>query len=374
MHFQKGSVHVIPEAVLESLGHGLFNSPDAYQIEVLSELDFLNEFVTIRDLVRQKISRAVNIFASLLSLNEAPLAAALLKALEADEQISTEKLHHLLSRRKLSRGSKPILERLNTIQPRQINENSDLELKYLRQALTDTVHDYRETKVGHNLMQVCFLMPKETRQSLWQELQAEELYLLSSYIKDPQVYALYLAEVPCKYLPGIVHEMKKNERSFFLALLLQNSERDLECLKQALKGLYHMPEGVGEISDVRPLSDQGHFLRKVFEKETLNIHAISPQKLAHVVSILLQDDEDRGICSIFKRQEMTREQLLAVDERFKQGAEKAGSGLKRLIETIHDHEGLFSLSTTTSKAYPIMQELKRLNLNELLNICQDARP
>ena len=45
-----------------------------------------------------------------------------------------------------------------------------------------------------------------------------------------------------------------------------------------------------------------------------------------------------------------------------------------LIETLHDHEGLWSLSTTTSRAYPIMQELKRLDLKEILTLCLDAAP
>jgi len=370
MHFQKGSVNVLPEALLESLGQGLFNSPDAHQIEVLSELDFLNGFATIRSLVRKKVSWAVPIFNSLLNLDEGPLAATLLEALTTDKEINTNKLNLLLSKKK--KGLTPILERLSVIQPLKM-DGTEIELKYLRHALLDTVHDYKETKVGCNLMNVCFLMPRETRLSIWNELQAVELYSLSTYIKSPQHYSQFIVEVPSKKLPGFVHEMSKGEQLNLLAWMLQSPDRDLNCLKQALKGLYHMADGVGEVSEVLSLSDQGRLLRKVLDREGLSIPSISPDKLAHVVSILLKDEEDKGICTIFKQKTLTEKQVLAIDGHFEKEGKSTGCGLKYLIETIHDHEGVFSLSSTTSKAYPIMQELKRLGLDELLLVCQKAR-
>ena len=87
MYFPEGSVNVVPEAFLESLGHGWFNAPDDYQIEVLSELDSLNQFATIRALVKQKPSRAIAVFSSLLKLKEYKLVKALWLALAQDETI-----------------------------------------------------------------------------------------------------------------------------------------------------------------------------------------------------------------------------------------------------------------------------------------------
>lgn len=371
MRFQKNTVKVIPEALLESLGRGIFNAPDAYQVEVLSELDFLNGFVTVRQLVRQKLNRAVHILDSLLALNEDGLAAALYRNLEADTEINFAKLQKLLKTRKQSKRGQNLNDLLQGAEP--LSPNQEIELKYLRRALKDSVHDYREVKVGRNLMQVCFLMPPETRLTIWNELRPDELYQLSAYLEKTAERDFFWLELPQDKLPGLVHEMKNRERSDYLALLLQDPGHGLKCLQKALKGLYHVPDCMGECSDAQPLSDQGRLLRQVLEKEELQLTLIAPEKLALVVAILLKDEEDRGICSIFKREEITREQMLAVDGYLKQAEEAPGAGLKHLIETIHDHEGLFSLSTTTSRAYPVLQELKRLELSDLLSICIEAR-
>ena len=125
-------------------------------------------------------------------------------------------------------------------------------------------------------MAVCCLMAPEARAAIWQELQANELYLLSSYIQNDEHYALFMREIPLSKLAGVLHEMKATERFRVLALILK--EQSLERFRAALKGLYHMPDGIGEFSDTRPVSDQGRSLSKMLEKTDLTLKTLAPEK------------------------------------------------------------------------------------------------
>lgn len=367
------TIKVLPEALLESLGHGLFNLPDAHQIEVLTELDSLTQFQAIRTLLQRDLSWAALLLSELFRLKESPWLLSLWQALRTDPALNQAQLKKMLQKKRQGRSS--LWEALEQLEQHTQPQQAKLpEFKYLAQALANTVQDYRETQVGQNLMDVSMHLPLETRQKLWETLNPPELYLLAFYLPDDAQRQQYWLDLPLHQLEGVLHEMKRPERIQLLEYLLRHGE--MPPFEAALKGLYHMPDGISEFSDTRPVSEQGETLKRLFQKRPA-LKNMSPELLAHAVYILIEEDQDRCISSLFKRGELNTTQVLAIDTRFRedlqtQDAQTPGAGLKHLIERIHNHEGLWSLSRSTSRSGAILDELERLNLQDLKTVCEGA--
>jgi hypothetical protein len=367
------SIKVLPEALLESLGHGLFNLPDAHQIEVLTELDSVNQFEAIRTLLQRDLSWSARLLSELFRLKESAWTLSLWLALKTDPALDQGKLKQMLKKKK--QGQSSLWEALEQLsQHTSPREPATPEFKYLARALANTVQDYRETQVGQNLMDVSMHLPLQTRQQLWETLNPAELYLLAVYLPNDVQRQQYWLDLPLHQLVGVLHEMKRAERIQLLDYLLRHGE--MPPFEAALKGLYHMPDGISEFSDTRPVSEQGETLKRLFQKRP-ELKSMSPELLAHAVYILSEEDQDRCISSLFKRGELSKTQVLAIDARFRallgsQEPQTPGAGLKHLIERMHNHEGLWSLSRSTSRSSTILDELERLGLLDLKTVCEKA--
>lgn len=369
----KPIIKVLPEALLESLGQGLFNLPDDHQIEVLTEMDSLNQFQAIRTLLQRDLSWSTLLLSALLRLKESAWALSVWQALQADSALDQKALKQILQKKR--HGQTPLWNALEQLAKHTSPKAAEPpEFKYLAQALANTVQDYRETQVGQNLMDVSIHLPLHTRKQLWETLNPAELYLLAFYLPDDAQRQQYWLDLPLHQLVGVLHEMKRSERIQLLDYLLRHGE--MPHFEAALEGLYHMPDGISEFSDTRPVSEQGETLRRLFQKRP-ELKSMSPELLAHAVYILIEEDQDRCIASLFKRGELSKTQVLAIDTRFRaalkaEEAQRPGEGLKHLIERMHNNEGLWSLSRSTSRSRAIIDELKRLGLGDLKTICDGA--
>ncbi len=363
-------ITVPAEAFLESLGHGLFNTADPNQVVVLTELDALNDYAAVKDLLSRDISWFPPLLTALLEHQQTAQARALWQSVQADTALNHQHLKQLLEKKKNNGSLWQTLEQLTEETPSPAPDI--LALKYLVPALANTVQDYRETRVGKSLMAAAMQLEPPVRHKIWESLNPPELHLLANYLPEEKRQPYWL-DLPAHQLSGVLHEMKRAERIHMLGMLLQVG--DLTLFQAALKGLYHMADGISEFSDTRPVSEQGDILKRLFQKRP-DLTSMSPELLAHAVYVMSEEDQDRCIASLFKRGELSETQVRAIDTRFQaSNAENSapGTGLKHLIESMHNHEGLWSLSASTSRSGAILSELDRLGLDALKKECAKAK-
>lgn len=370
MQINNHSVNVSVEALLEALGQGLFNWRVNEQVLALVELDALSNFETCCSVAKNKSARGADILHSLCENSATSLARELYTTFQNTSAIKIAQLDKYLLRRKCKKdGSTQNIKALLDLMDPGTKLTHEIHLDNFVEALKDTVHNYKEVKVGKNLMQAFALFNQSDRLQIFELLSSEEISGIASYV-DSRVYRQYLLEIPEDKLSGVIHEMKQDKQEEFIRLLLLNEEVDARHLSKALAGLYQISDSG---HNPKPISQGGHILGHVFQGN-LHLNDISSAKLAVCVQVMHSDEQYQAISTIFKQQELTEKQILLIDSQLKKSQQQTqGEGLKSLIESIHEHEGIYSLNTTNSMAYPILLELERLNLTSVVKICRESK-